>query len=158
MVIDLRAYKKLYHALYSDVFATEDRVYKILKTFVDASWNERSLTRFAAQCDAYHRAAGDTIMRKHVAEYYGPGNVERVVDEDGSDVSDRYSLGACYIVERLYGPELKVNDEHIRSNCPYVFDVRRRFGDFGIDTSDASVFFYDDHNRFKLIDFETRAY
>jgi len=160
MVIDLRKHEneKLYHALYSDIFAAEDRVYKLFKKYNDPNFDDRSRTKFTAQCDAYVRAAGDTIIGRHVAEYYGACSVERVLDADGVDVTNRYFLDACYGIERLYGPDLKVNDEEILSNCAYVFEIRRRFEDFGIDTSDSSVFFFNDPDRFKLIDFETRAY
>ena len=155
MRIDLRVHKKLYHSLYCDVFSAEGRVYKLYKASIDPHLNERALTLFEAQSDAYSRAASNDIFKKHTAEYFGQCTIESVVDSDGQDISGQYSLESCYSVELLHGPEAKVNSSEILDNFTYVAEMRRHFRNFGIDTEDSSVFSYTDPARFKFIDITT---
>jgi hypothetical protein len=153
MHIDLRCDSKLYHALYSDVIAVDGRVYKLFKRFGQSSLDNRAATLFEAQCDAYKRAQLDPLLKLHIPEFFGVCSVETVLDQAGGDISGRYSLEACYAIEELPGLDKKVNDEDILNNCPHVQEIRKRFQTMSIDTGDASVFMYDDPERFKLIDF-----
>ncbi len=155
MRIDLRVHRKLYHSLYCDVFAADDRVYKLYKTSIDPHLNERALTLFEAQSDAYTRAAASDTFKKHTAEYFGQCAIESVVDAEGKDISGQYSLESCYSVELLHGPEAKVNEPQILDNFPYVTEMRKRFSNYGIDTGDSSVFSYADPEGFKFIDITT---
>lgn len=158
MTIDLRFHKKLYHALYSDVFVVKGRVYKLFKRSVDPSLDSRALTLFEAQCDAFTRAANDKVMTQHTPVFYGPCVIEDVIGDAGKNVSEGYRLNNCYALEQLSGAELKVNDQEIREKYPHVANVRKHFESFGINTGDASVFRYEDPEGFKLIDITTRAF
>jgi hypothetical protein len=158
MIIDLRIHRKLYHALYSDVFLAEGRVYKVFKKSVDPHFDSRALTIFEAQCDAFARAAKDAVMAQHTPAFYGCCVIRDVVGCTGDSIGEAYRLNACYVLEKLTGKELKVNDQEILENYPYVATVRKHFGDFGIDTGDASVFRYEDPVGFKLIDITTKTF
>ena len=153
MRIHLRSGKKLYHALYSDVFSVDGRVFKLFKRFGQSSFDERAATIFEAQCDAYERVTQNSVLKSHVPDFFGACLIEAVEDEDGEDVSSRYRLDACYVISEITGPEKKVNDEYVRLHRPHVSDIRRTFNAISIDTGDASVFCYDDAVGFKLIDF-----
>ena len=153
MRIDLRSDRKLYHALYSDVVAVDGRVYKLFKKFGQSSFDDRAATIFEAQCHAYEHAGRDSFLKSHVPEFFGICPIEAVVDEEGVDVSQRYSLEACYAIDEITGPEKRVNDEYVLLHCPHVDQIRKRFQNISIDTGDASVFSYDDAKGFKLIDF-----
>lgn len=144
--------------MYSDVFIIADRVYKLFKRSDDPNLHNHALSKFGAQCDAYMRVASDIIMRKHTAQYYGVCHIERVVNECGGDVEVPYCLDACYVVERLFGPELKVTDTKVLTDCPYIFELRRYFREMGINTTDSTVFNYNDPERFKLIDFDKMVF
>ena len=48
MQIDLRKHRKLYHALYSDVFQADDLVLKLFKRSGDPSLDSRAATLFEA--------------------------------------------------------------------------------------------------------------
>lgn len=152
MRIDLSIHRKLYHALYSDVFLAEELVYKLFKRYKDANLDDRAATLFEAQCDAYVRAARDPIMSRHIPQFFGPCSIDAVLDEHAEDVSEGYRLQACYVLEKLNGREAKVTSDEVLTKHPYVFNVRNRFADYGIDTSDASVFSFADPDGFKLID------
>jgi hypothetical protein len=158
MQIDLRFHQKLYHALRSDVYAADDRIYKIFKRSGDENFNLRTTTVFEAQCDAYERAAKDAFMRRHTPEYYGQVAITGVIDHDGTDISGIYNPNACYSLEQLHGPEEKVNADAILTAYPYVTDACRYFVARGVETNDASVFSFDDIESFKLIDIMTRNF
>lgn len=155
MLIDLRSHQKIYHSLYSDVFVAEGKVYKVFKRSIDPNLDSRARTIFEAQYDAYLRASSHAILRKHTPEFFGVIDIDNLIDADGQPIGEGYHVSACYCIEKLVGPEQKVGSDLIVQGYPYVFEMRRQFGNNGIDTADSSVFCYDDPEKFKLIDFRT---
>jgi hypothetical protein len=158
MLIDLRRDIKLYHALYSDVFRVDDRVYKLFKDSPDPNLKARACRLFEAQCDAFERAAAHEFMSAYVPCFYGVSIIEDVIDSDACCIKERYMLDHCYAIEFLHGEEFKVTSDEVLHDFSDVFTVRERFESFGINTRDASVFLTDDPKVFKFIDIDTKAF
>jgi hypothetical protein len=118
MVIDQRRHEKLYHALYSDVFCAEDRVYKLFKDSLDPNLRDQAGRLFEAQCDTFCRAEPDAVARRHVPQFYGPCVIDDVLDREGMSIKQGYLLAYCYVIELLHGTELKVNADEVLSRHP----------------------------------------
>ena len=140
-----------YSGATADVFDVDGVAYKVFRVYGVAS-PDRVQARFDSECEAYRRAADDPWLLGHTAAFYGPSNIEDILDGDGKSVRSMYSLDCCYRMELLSGEEMKFLS--VRESLEHLLEAQERFSSNGIDLSDSSVFYREDAERFKLIDFK----
>jgi hypothetical protein len=161
MIFDLRCNRQIGTGVYADVFAVEDRAYKLFKSGPEIPPRQTREGRrrvFQCQCEAFGIAAHDSYLRNHVAEFYGTVNVEDVIDHDGLSVKAGYLLDCRYAVE-LFGhehAEAKATAPGVRW-LEHVDGALRQFRQLGIHALDSTVFDYADPQRFKFIDVEANG-
>jgi len=160
MVIDFTLHKQLGSGgAYADIFSVDGKAYKLFKSgpeFPPRQTREGRRRVYASQVEAYSRAGCDPELSRHTARFYGPCVIEDVIGLDGNSIRDTYLLDACYAVEILIGDELKVTATEAVEKYPHITKARIAFERLGIQTSDASVFNYNDAEKFKFIDIETQ--
>jgi len=158
MVIDLRCHRRIGLGEYADVFAANDRAYKIFRNGPEVPPRRTKEGRrrvFDCQCKAFQLAAVDPFLVRHIAEFHGVQVIHDVLNEDGNSLQSAYLLDCCYSVE-LFGSddtEVKATDDTVRDH-EHIEKARQRFREVGITTSDSSIFRYEDPDRFKFIDIE----
>lgn len=110
---------------------------------------------FNAERDAHLIAMRVASLRPYVPTFHGTVVVDRVYDGE-ADISDRYLLDCCYVIDFVDGeptklaPFLVEQHEHLR-------EVTAAFGACGITHwHDGAVFHPGDKTRTKIIDFATK--
>ncbi len=139
----------------STVFESGNLAYKLFKRGPNVPprhTEEGRRKTFASQCQAYALAARDGFLRDHVASFYGTCGIEDVIDIDGCSLRQDYLLDCCYVLEVLNGDP--VTHPTLSSPVDHLRDAVSRFARIGIDVHDADVFFAEDRQRFKFVDFE----
>jgi hypothetical protein len=120
----------------------------------DPKDNDRRRKVFDSECAAYEIAGRDSLLRKHIPGSFHRCEIADVRDCGGSVVAD-YLADCCYAVEHIDGDDNKLV---VVENYPHIAQIKAAFEQAGIHhTRDASVFFAEDHARFKLIDFALEA-
>jgi hypothetical protein len=151
---------------FADVFRPLDdgRVYKVFRREPQNNLlgeghgeHEPALRRavFEAERDAYVIATGVAAISPFVPIYHGTTEVDQVLDAAGADISDRYLLDCCYVVDFVNGAvgDLTQNlvDQH-----PHLQAVTQAFGANGINHwNDGAVFHPANPAQTKIIDFAT---
>jgi hypothetical protein len=160
MVIDMRSHRQIGTGVYADVFAVDDRAYKLFRSRPEVPPRQTRDGRrrvFECQCEAFAIAGSDPWLRDHVAVFHGVCVVEDVLDKNGGSVQSAYLLDCCYAME-LFDPgeiDFKATAEWVR-NHKHIGAALQRFTQLGIAALDSSVFRYDDPATFKFIDIELR--
>jgi hypothetical protein len=158
MIFDRRCHRQIGGGFYADVFAVEDRAYKLFKNGPEVPPRQTTEGRrriFERQCEAFRTAAAHSSLRNHVAQFVGIINVADVIDGDGLSVGTGYLLDCCYAIE-LFGPghtEAKATAPDVRW-LEHIDTALQQFRQLGINALDSSVFDYADSQRFKFIDIE----
>jgi hypothetical protein len=157
MTFDRRCHQ-IAAGFYADVFAFENRAYKLFKNGPEVPPRQTREGRrkiFERQCEAFRIAAGDSYLCNHVAGFYGIVSVDDVLDNDGESDPDAYLLDCCYAIE-LFGTdhaEAKATANGVRW-LEHIDGALQQFRQLGIHALDSSVFDYADPQRFKFIDIE----
>ncbi len=145
---------------FADIFAYDDRVYKIYISRTHPRCNgrdrgeaENELRRihFGSEFKAWEIASKNEELAAFIPRYYGRQDIEKVKNENGIDVSTNYLLDCCLSIAKVRARDKKF--DKIRDNYP---DVEAKFHQVGImHTSDMSAFILDGGSTLKLIDFAT---
>jgi hypothetical protein len=131
-------------------------VYKLFKT---SAWDrtlgdEERRRTFSYELKAYEIASADETLRNFIPVFHGQIQVTRVVDTDGTDISDRFFLDHCYALNEVEGPEKKILQQYGR--LEHVKRMVREFHVRGIRyLEDASIFFAEEPDKMKVIDIAT---
>lgn len=152
MVINMNLHPTLGEGVYAHVFQVDDKAYKLFLSFRPPQTEEKRRSTFQSQCRAYHRAASDPDLTKHIATFNGTCAIEDVVDLEQKSIKDNYLLDCCYVLEVLSGSKAKVLA--VRDGLSYLHDAYFAFHRKGFYLGDADVFNFDDPERFKFIDFD----
>ena len=172
MVIDKRIHRRLGHrGVYADVFEVDGRAYKLFLSGPDVPPRQTKAGRkrvFESQCVAFRSLSQDPWLQSHASAFLGQCSIDDVIGDDGTSAKDDYLLDCCYGIELLdlgeisqetllYRNEAKASsvtdDDH-----QHIKEARTRFKALGISTTDASVVFPNDPEKFKFIDFEIENY
>jgi hypothetical protein len=154
---------------YSDIFQPipDGKVYKLFDSVQhpDRIWNfgnrpednERRRKVFHSECEAYNLAGSNLFLRDHIPHFFGSCEIESVIGPN-RPVDEHYLRGCCYVMEYIDDSPIKLGE--IRSDFPgHIREALRHFKEAGIDyLEDASIFFVDDPQEFKFIDFAVRDY
>jgi hypothetical protein len=115
--------------------------------------NDRRRNTFMSECEAYDRAAQHPFLRDHISQSFRRCVVEDVTGPAGS-VADRYMLDCCYAIEYIEGVPRKLGELFIESRPDHIRKALRAFREAGIlHLTDPSIFFPDDPEKFRFIDF-----
>jgi hypothetical protein len=108
----------------------------------------------ASECRAYESAAQDPLLREHVPHSFRRCDIAGVVEHGESAAN--YLLQCCSAMEYIEGSAAKLAMvEHL----PRIGEALGAFQRAGVAyTTDASVFFAEDPQRFKFIDFAVEAF
>jgi hypothetical protein len=156
----LRMDHKLDSGAYADIFRPPDGlVYKLFASGQYPTNVRQRLTRpeddsrrrntFLSECAAYQRAGQHPYLRNHVPRFFGQFVIQDVTEGDQS-VAHNYILECCYAMEYITGVATKLGGyrpEHIQRALSAFLEAGIRH------LTDASVFFPDDPENFKFIDF-----
>jgi len=157
MIIDLRTCTDRKSGEYSIVSSFCGRAYKLFRSKPEVPPRRMKEGRreiFLRQCEAYRVASSFVYLAKHIPAYFGTITIDDVIGESGESIKDDFLLDCCYVTEQLDGAEYKVTAANVLENYPHVAEERKRMENYRIRTMDASVFYADDPERFKIIDFE----
>lgn len=154
---------------YADIFrAPDDLAYKLFASGQHPTNVRQNLTRpkddqrrrntFHSECAAYRLAGQDPYLRNHVPRFAGQFQIQDVIDGDRS-VAHNYMRDCCYAMEYIAGTPTKLGS-YPSDSCPaHINKALSAFRDAGIHyLKDASVFFPDDPENFKFIDFATEEF
>ena len=120
--------------------------------------DDRRQKTFTSECEAYDRAAQHPFLRNHIPQSFRRCVVEDVTGPAGS-VADCYMLDHCYAMEYIAGNPGKLGQYPLDSRAGHIESALHAFHDAGIHhLIDASVFFPDDPDNFKFIDFAMEEY
>ncbi len=160
-VIDICRHCRLGSGVYADVFAIENKAYKLYKSGPEIPPRQTKEGRkrvYACQLEALKLSCQNVWLKDHVAKLYGACTIDDVLDQTGASVRDAYLLDCCQILELIDPNEIacKVTTEGLRDNNEHLRKAMRRFDGLGIAAKDSSVFWPDDPARFKFIDIEMR--
>lgn len=161
----LRMEDKFDSGAYADIFRApgEILVYKLFVGGQHPTNVSQSLTRreddhrrrntFLSECAAYDRAGLHPYLRHHIALLADRYVIENVTDGARS-VAHQYMLDHCYAMEYISGSARKFGQYPSDSRPEHIQKALRTFYEAGIcHLIDASVFFPDDPDNFKFIDF-----
>ncbi|MGA3238711.1 MAG: hypothetical protein ABSG03_20730 [Bryobacteraceae bacterium] len=99
MVISFKTDRRLGDGAYSVVYELNGRAFKLFKRYPQVPPRQteegRRLT-YQHQCEAYELASCDSLLKHHIATFYGRVAIEDVIDTDGRSVKDSYLLDCCY--------------------------------------------------------------
>jgi hypothetical protein len=123
--------------------------------------DERRRKTFISECEAYDRVTQDPFLRHHTPHSFGRCTVADVLRSTKS-VADLYMLDHCYVMEYIEGNAKKLGECPVDSCPDHIERALNAFRNIGIfHLIDTSVFFLDDPDNFKFIDFaieEFQAY
>lgn len=113
--------------------------------------DERRRKTFLSECLAYERAAWHPFLCHHVPQSFHRPTVADVTDST-EVASHLYLLDCCYAMEYIDGDAWKLGE--LLDRPTHIEQALQSFGEAGIrHLSDASIFFPDDSQNFKFIDF-----
>ena len=161
MLLDYRRSPPVGEGNYACVFPVGDRVAKLFRRYPQFPPRQTESGRklvFEAQVLAYQTASEDPFLRLHIPEFYGAATVTDVIDPNGLSIAADFFLGHCYVVERLHGPEVGFPEASRANSNASIGLAKQRFDALSISVHDASVFYADDPENFKVIDFEIANY
>ena len=140
---------------WADVFRPHDEIqvyHKLFKKLAADIEGQAIRRMFGSECRAFELVLGCP----DIAHYVPPLKrvvVERVVDEQGCDVSDDYLLDCCYSTGVAVGRE---TEAVAIIKYPWGKTLAARLEELGIDDwEDGSVFLNDDKSSGVLIDITT---
>lgn len=118
---------------------------------------ERRRKVFRSECEAYEILSQDELLRSHAPKFFGTVTIDDVLDENGQSEADRYLLDCCYKMEFIEGNACKIGA--LESVFPHLRQAVRHFQDAGVAyMKDCCVFFPEDKQQFKFIDFATKEF
>ncbi len=148
--------------VYADIFRPSEGalVYKLFIGFrhhttvsqglTDPEDDHRRRKTFDSECRAYEIATQDTFLRSHIPHSFRRCEIADVVEYNES-VAANYLLDCCYAMEYIDGMAAKVS---MVNHLAHIREAEHAFHRAGIaHTSDASVFFAENPQKFKFIDF-----
>ena len=117
--------------------------------------DQRRQKTFDSECRAYEIAAEDTFLRDHIPHSFRRCVIADVIEYDES-VAVNYLLECCYAMEYIEGIATKIRA--LDDQFTHISEAKRAFHSAGIrHTTDASLFFATDPQKFKFIDFAVDA-
>jgi len=150
---------------YADIFwaPAETHAYKLFASGQHPTNLSQGLTRpeddnrrrstFLSECEAYRRAEQHPYLRNHIPSFPGPCVIQDVMDSAQS-VAHHYMLDHCYAMEYISGVPEKLGGYPTGFRPKHLEDALTAFHEVGIcHVKDASVFFLNDPDNFKFIDF-----
>jgi hypothetical protein len=153
--------------VYADIFkpSAGTLVYKLFIGFrhhttvsqglTDPEDDHRRRKTFDSECRAYEIAAQDSFLRDHIADSFRRCEIADVFEYGGS-VGSNYLLHCCYAMEYIEGAAVKLRAVEQFSHIREAQSAFHRVG--VVHISDASVFFAEDPQKFKFIDFAVAAF
>jgi hypothetical protein len=112
---------------------------------------ERRRKTFLSECLAYERAAQHPFLCYHIPHSFHRPAVADVTDSTGV-VSHLYLLDCCYAMEYIDGDAWKLGE--LLDRPTHIEQALQVFREAGIrHLSDVSIFYPDDSQNFKFIDF-----
>lgn len=157
--IDFGAYADIFRpsggSLTCKLFISVCHETNVKQGLTDPEDHRRRETTFESECRAYETAAHDPFLRAHIPHSFRRCAIADVIGH-GESVAANYLLGCCYAMEYIEGSAAKlVMVKHL----PHIGEALRAFRRAGIAyTTDASVFFAEDPQKFKFIDFAVEAF
>lgn len=131
------------------------RAYKLFRRVGDKP-GEYGRLLFESELRAYQIAHSDTRVARHVPAFYGGATIEKLIDPERGDLSEHFHLEHCIVMERIHGEDRKLGP-HGGDRHPHVCRIVDRLHRVDVlFTEDISVFFRDDPDKFKIIDFGMR--
>lgn len=153
--------------VYADIFrpSGETLVYKLFIGFrhhttvsqglTDPEDDHRRRKTFDSECRAYEIAAQDAFLRDHIPHSFRRCEIAGVA-EFGESVAANYLLPCCYAMEYIEGAAAKLRAVE---QLGHIREAQSAFHRAGVaHTSDASVFFAEDLQKFKFIDFAVEVF
>lgn len=139
---------------YGVVFFSSDGIAtKVFRRRLDAPESHVNSV-FQSEVDAYLIASKNIDLCELIPNFFDTTNVCKIVDQNGSDISNKFYLHYAYMMEHVKGDFVKLgyHSENIRRS------ISERFCSAGIlHTSDASITFKDGVVS-KVIDFATKEF
>jgi hypothetical protein len=113
-------------------------------------------TVFNAEKAAYEIAANNHAIRPFVPTFHGVIEIGQVMDSDGNDISERYLLDCCYVVDFVDGEVTDLTQNLVNQHAHLRF-LTESLALTGINHwRDGAVFHPSDPDRTKIIDFATK--
>ena len=108
---------------------------------------------FNSEVDAYEIIQKNKDLSKFIPKFYGKVLVDKIISENGEDLSNRFFLNYAYKMEYIEGHFTKHGRN--RSRC----NVLKSFIAAGVHcVADCSAIFDDNGNPIKIIDFATEEF
>lgn len=153
MIIDLRKNRKDGGA-YGLVAFSED-MKTAIKVFSRSQELEQARNVYESEYTAYELAGKDKEASQLVPEFYGKPDIEKIIDEDGNDITHKYYTDLAFSMSYEEGLFVKFsqvnNDERNR--------VLKIFNSIGIRyLTDCSVLINNSGKVVKVIDFATQEF
>jgi hypothetical protein len=153
--------------VYADIFRPSGGalVYKLFIGFrhhttvsqglTDPEDDYRRWKTFDSECRAYEIATQDAFLRNHIPDSFRRCEIAGVF-EYGESVGANYLLPCCYAMEYIGGTAVKLR---AAGQFSHIREAQSAFHRVGVaHTSDASVFFAEDTQKFKFIDFAVETF
>ena len=162
--LTLRMQNRIGFGVFSTVFRHPEngRVYKLFKErdendqLGDLGDQEPILRRaaFNSEVSAYEIAMSIPSIRPLVPTFYGQVVVDKVLAVDGSDISDRYLLDCCYVIDFVEGPAPAKFTREIAAQHAHLQTLTATFEAHGINHwHDGAVFHAANPANTKVADF-----
>lgn len=157
--IDFGAYADIFRpsggSLACKLFISVRHETNVKQGLTDPEDHRRREMTFESECRAYETAAQDPFLCAHIPHSFRLCAIADVI-EYGESVAANYLLGCCYVMEYIEGRATKLE---MVKHLPHIGEALRAFQRTGIAyTTDASVFFAEDPQKFKFIDFAVGAF
>ncbi|OTG94147.1 hypothetical protein [Acinetobacter sp. ANC 3832] len=148
------SYRNYDNGAYGTVFfnKTNNKAIKVFKR-KESNRDEQIKSTFKSEVSAYNIAMENNNLKTFVPEFYGEINdIEKILDEYGSDISKEYFLNLAYAMK--YIPKKFVKNNDYRVDVNHKNEVFKLFDDAGITyVKDSSVSVKENGEIVYIIDF-----
>lgn len=141
---------------YAEV-ALYDESKKAIKIFKKHEAGEEHVKNvFNSEVEAYKIASQNKLLSQYIPKFFGECKIEKVFDEYGNDISDKFVLECAYEMELITDTIISNQSGYGRKNYEYIMKI---FKDEGIyHLSDIAYTLDEEDNINKIIDFAVKEY
>ena len=141
---------------YGRVFFKKDNIDNVaIKVFFNSADKptDHIEKTFNSEVDAYEIIQKNKDLSKFIPKFYGKVLVDKIISEDGEDISSNYFLNYAYKMEYIEGVFDKYGSNYNKCN------ILKSFIEAGVhDVADCSAILDNDGKPTKIVDFATEKF
>jgi len=154
MIIKLEEYY-FNQGVYGRVFYKKDnsqkRAVKVFFKSTDKS-NEHINNTFKSEVDAYNIICKNQELQNYIPKFYGQISIDKIIDKNGIEISDKYYLEYAYEMEFIEGTFRKYGNNYTTCN------ILKAFIEEGVANMKDCSAIIKDGKPIKIIDFSTEEF